>query len=48
MCLNEFKGIFERIGLGTILTERDIFIAFNNAMMTQVEELESERIMKMS
>lgn len=39
MCLAEFKSIFERIGLGTTLTERDMFIAFNNGMMTQVDEL---------
>lgn len=30
------------------MTERDIFVAFNNAMMTQVDELDSERFMKMT
>ena len=37
MCLAEFKSIFDRLGLNTSLNERDIFIAFNNAMMTQVD-----------
>lgn len=41
MCLAEFKSIFERIGLTTSLPERDIFVAFNNSMMTQIDELES-------
>ena len=37
MCLAEFKAIFERLGLTTILTERDIYVAFNNSMMTQID-----------
>lgn len=48
MCLAEFKSIFERIGLTTSLPERDIFVAFNNSMMTQIDELENERFMKMT
>jgi hypothetical protein len=39
MCLAEFKSIIERAGLTNHLTERDIFVSFNTAMMTQVDEL---------
>lgn len=48
MCLAEFKSVFERIGLTTTIPERDIFIAFNNSMMTQIDELESEKFMRMT
>lgn len=39
MCLAEFKSIFDRIGLGTTLNEREIYTAFNNGMMTQIDEI---------
>lgn len=48
MCLTEFRSIIERVGLNTYLTERDSNVSFNCAMMTQVDELETERFMKMT
>lgn len=49
MCLNEFRLILERANLaGNMVLERDIFLSFNFAMMTQVDELESERFTKMT
>ena len=49
MCLTEFKSIIERIGiLGSLVLERDIFLSFNCSMMTQIDELENERFMRMS
>ena len=49
MCLAEFKSLFDRIGIaGTLIQERDIFIGFNCSMMTQVDEIENERFMRMT
>ncbi len=40
MCLNEFRSILERANLaGNLVLERDIYLSFNFAMMTQVDEL---------
>ncbi len=50
MCLDEFKDICNRVGMfasGSVV-ERDCFINFNTSMMTQVDEIESERIFRMS
>ena len=49
MCLSEFKGIMQKANLaGNLVLERDIYLSFNFAMMTQVDELENERFMKMT
>ena len=49
MCLGEFKSLFERIGIaGNEIQERDINISFNCSMMTQIDELENERFIRMS
>lgn len=49
MCLAEFKSIIERIGIaGSLILERDMFVAFNCSMMTQIDEIESERFMRMA
>ena len=48
MCLIEFKSIIDRIGLNAYLGQRDMFLSYNQSMMTQVDEVESERYMKMS
>jgi hypothetical protein len=39
MCLAEFKSIVERISLNSYLGERDILLSYNQAMMTQVDEV---------
>lgn len=42
MCLAEFKSVIERIGIaGSLILERDMFLAFNCSMMTQIDEIEN-------
>ena len=49
MCLDEFHDIAGRAGFYDLnYVERDVNLAFNLAMMTQVDELESDRIFQMS
>lgn len=49
MCLEEFHDIFKHANLlDENFVERDIYIAFNLAMMTQVDELTVDRIFQMT
>ena len=49
MCLEEFHDIFRHANLlDENFVERDIYLAFNLAMMTQVDELGQDRIFNMT
>ena len=48
MCLAEFKSIIDILSLSNYIFERDILVASNNSMMTHVDEVESEKFMKMT
>lgn len=49
MCVEEFHDIFRTSNLlDENFVERDIYLAFNMAMMTQVDELNSDRIFQMT
>lgn len=50
MCLDEFKDICQRAGLFLpgCAVERDCMVNFNASMITQVDELTSERIYRMT
>lgn len=49
MCLEEFYDIFKHASLlDENFVERDVYTAFNLAMMTQVDELNSDRIFQMT
>jgi hypothetical protein len=48
MSLSEVKQLIDHSGIDKDITERDISISFNCSMMTQVDELTSERIFEMS
>ena len=48
MCLDELKDICNKASLyDENFVERDVNISFNLAMMTQIDELESDRIFQM-
>ena len=48
MCLDEFLDIFKKCEvLGDHMNEKDIYMAFNFSMRTQVDEIKSERIFQM-
>jgi hypothetical protein len=48
MTIDEFLAIFTQLNLiNQVLTERDVLVAYSQAMMTQVDEINSERHMKM-
>ena len=49
MCLDEFHDISSHAGFFDLnCVERDVNLAFNLSMMTQVDELENDRIFQMS
>jgi hypothetical protein len=48
MTIDEFLAIFTELNLiNQVLTERDVLVAYNQAMMSQVDEINFERHMKM-
>ena len=48
MTIDEFLGIFTQLNLiNQVLTERDVLVAYSQAMMTQIDEINSDRHMKM-
>lgn len=48
MCLEEFTALCKAANLySENFVERDIQLAFNMGMMTQYDEIDSERIFKM-
>lgn len=49
MCLDELKDVCNKAQIyDENFVDRDVNIAFNLAMMTQVDELDSNRIFEMS
>jgi hypothetical protein len=48
MSISEVKQLIDHSGIDRDIPERDISIAFNCSMMTQIDELHSERIFEMS